>query len=84
MLLDAITQKLDIIVEFSAFEDFISFKRKNKNKTKRMENNKIRAMIEVDMVHEIVKFYKMIRDKTEIGSVWKSTFFFWDFMIIYV
>lgn len=49
-----------------------------------MENNKIRVTIEVDMVREIVKFYKMFRDKTEIGSVWKSTFFFWDLMIIYV
>ena len=55
MLLGAISKRLDEIVEFSAFEDFISFERKGKNKTKRVENNKIRVTIEVDMVCEVVK-----------------------------
>lgn len=32
MLLGAVSKKLDKIVEFSAFEDFISFERKDKNK----------------------------------------------------
>jgi len=50
VLLGAISKKLDRIVEFTAFEDFISFDRKGKNKTKRTENHKIKVTIEVDMV----------------------------------
>ena len=50
MLLGAISKELDKIVEFTAFEDFISFDRKGKNKVKRIENNKIKVTIEVDMV----------------------------------
>ena len=50
MLLGAISKELDKIVEFSAFEDFISFEKKGKNKVKRVENNKIKVTIEVDMV----------------------------------
>ena len=50
VLLGAISKKLDEIVEFTAFEDFISFDRKGKNKVKRIENNKIKVTIEVDMV----------------------------------
>ncbi len=50
MLLGAISKKLDRIVEFTAFENFISFERKGKNKTKRIENDKIKVTIEVDMV----------------------------------
>lgn len=48
MLLGAVSKELDKIVEFSAFEDFISFERKDKNKIKRIENHKIRVTIEVD------------------------------------
>ncbi len=36
MLLGAISKELDKIVEFAAFEDFISFDRKGKNKVKRV------------------------------------------------
>lgn len=54
MLLGAISKKLDKIVEFTAFEDFISFERKGKNKIKRVENNKIEVTIEVDMVCGVV------------------------------
>ena len=54
MWLGAISQKLDIIVEFTAFEDFVSFERKKKNKIKRIENHKIKVTIEVDMVCGVV------------------------------
>ena len=54
MLLGAISKELDKIVEFTAFEDFISFEKKGKNKTKRIENNKIKVTIEVDMVCGVV------------------------------
>jgi hypothetical protein len=37
MCIGAISKELDKIVEFSAFEDFISFERKGKNKVKRVE-----------------------------------------------
>ena len=50
MLLCTISQKFDTIVEFTAFEDFVSYERKGKNKIKRIENHKIRVTIEVDMV----------------------------------
>ncbi len=50
MLLGAISEKFDKIVEFTAFEEFISFDRKRKNKVKRTENHKIKVTIEVDMV----------------------------------
>ena len=54
MLLGAIFERLDTIVEFSAFYDFISFDKKGKNKIKRVENHKIKVAIEVDMVCEVV------------------------------
>ncbi len=54
MLLGAISKELDKIVEFTAFEDFINFERKGKNKVKRVENNKIKVTIEVDMVCGVV------------------------------
>ena len=54
MLLGAITQRYDTIVEFTAFEDFISFEKKGKNKIKRIENHKIKVTIEVDMVCGVV------------------------------
>ena len=54
MLLGAISKRFDTIVEFTAFEDFISFERKGKNKIKRVENNKIKVTIEVDMVCGVV------------------------------
>lgn len=54
MLLGAISKELDKTVEFTAFEDFISFERKGKNKIKRVENNKIKVTIEVDMVCGVV------------------------------
>ncbi len=54
MLLGAISKRYDTIVEFTAFEDFVSFERKGKNKVKRVENNKIRVTIEVDMVCGVV------------------------------
>ena len=54
MLLGAISKELDKIVEFTAFEDFISFEKKGKNKVKRVENNKIKVTIEVDMVCGVV------------------------------
>ena len=54
MLLGAIFERFDTIVEFTAFEDFISFERKDKNKVKRVENNKIKVTIEVDMVCRVV------------------------------
>ena len=50
MLFGAISQKLDTIVEFTVFEDFVSFERKGKNKIKRVENHKIKVTIEADMV----------------------------------
>ena len=54
MLLGAIFKRFDTIVEFTAFEDFISFERKGKKKVKRVENNKIKVTIEVDMVCGVV------------------------------
>ena len=50
MLLGAISKEFDTIVEFSVFEDFISFEKNDKNKIKKVENNKIKVKIEVDMV----------------------------------
>lgn len=54
MLLGAISKELDKIVEFTAFEDFISFEKKGKNKIKRIENHKIKVTIEVNMVCGVV------------------------------
>ncbi len=54
MLLGAISKRFDTIVEFSAFEDFISFEKKSKNKVKRVENHKINVTIEVDLVCGVV------------------------------
>ncbi len=54
MLLGAISKELDKIVEFTAFEDVINFERNGKNKVKRVENNKIKVTIEVDMVCGVV------------------------------
>jgi hypothetical protein len=54
MLLGAISKRLDTIVEFTAFEDFISFEKKGKNKVKRVENNKIKVTIEVNLVCGVV------------------------------
>ena len=54
MLLGAISKRFDTIVGFTAFEDFISFEKKGKNKVKRVENNKIKVTIEVDMVCGVV------------------------------
>lgn len=54
MLLGAVSKELDKIVEFTAFEDFVSFERKGKNKVKRVENNRIKVTIEVDMVCGVV------------------------------
>ena len=50
VLLGAISKRFDTIVEFSAFEDFVSYERKGKNKIKRVENHKIKVAIEVDLV----------------------------------
>ena len=47
-------KRFDTIVEFTAFEDFISFEKKGKNKTKRIENHKIKVTIEVDMVCGVI------------------------------
>jgi len=54
VLLGAISKELDKIVEFTAFEDFISFERKSKNKVNRVEKHKIKVTIEVDMVCGVV------------------------------
>lgn len=54
VLLGVISQKLDTIVEFTAFEDFVSFERKGKNKIKRVEKHKIKATIEVGLVCGVV------------------------------
>ena len=54
MLLGAISKELDKVVEFTAFQDFISFEKKGKNKVKRIENHKIKVTIEVDMVCGVV------------------------------
>lgn len=51
VLLGVISQKLDTIVEFTAFEDFVSFERKGKNKIKRVEN---KVTIEVGLVCGVV------------------------------
>lgn len=54
MLLGAISQEYDTIVEFATFEDFVSYERKDKNKIKRIENHKIKVTIEVNMVCGVV------------------------------
>ena len=54
MLLGAISQEYDTIVEFTAFEKFTSYEKKGKNKIKRVENHKIKVTIEVDMVCGVV------------------------------
>ena len=55
VLLGTISKKIDTIVEFNVFEDFISFEKKGKNKVKIVENNKIKVTIELDMVCGVVK-----------------------------
>ncbi|MFR0922675.1 MAG: hypothetical protein ACLSG7_06145 [Clostridia bacterium] len=45
VLLGAISKRFDTIVEFTAFENFISFEKKCKNKVERVENNKIKVTI---------------------------------------
>ena len=64
MLLGAISKELDKIVEFTAFEDFISFERKGKNKVKRVENNKIKVTIEVDKSPHCIQVH-YIRNELE-------------------
>lgn len=54
MLLGAISKRFDTIVEYTAFEDSISFEKKGKNKIKRVENHKIKVTIEVDLVCGVV------------------------------
>ncbi len=54
MLLGAISKRFDTIVEFTVFENFYSFEKKGKNKTRRVENHKIKVTIEVDMVCGVV------------------------------
>ena len=54
MLLGAISKELGKIVDFTAFEDFVSFEKKGKDNIKRVENNKIKVTIEVDMVCGVV------------------------------
>ena len=54
VLLGAISKRFDTIAQFTAFEDFVSFERNCKNKTKRIENHKIKVTIEVDMVCGVV------------------------------
>ena len=54
VLLGAISKRFNTIAEFSAFEDFISFEKNDKNKLKRVENNKIKVTIEVDVVCGVV------------------------------
>ena len=54
VLLGAISKKIDTIVEFTAFDDFISFEKNGANKVKRVENHKIKVTIEVDMVCGVV------------------------------
>ena len=56
MLLGAISKRFDTIAQFTAFEDFVSFEKKGKNKVKRVENHKIKVTIEVDMVCGTVIF----------------------------
>ena len=50
VLLGAISKRFGTIAQFTSFEDFISFEKKGKNKTKRVEKHKIKVTIEVDMV----------------------------------
>ncbi len=54
MLLGAISKRFDTIVEFTAFENFMSYERKGKNNIKRVKNHKIKVTIEVDMVCGVV------------------------------
>ena len=54
MLLGAISQKYDTIVEFTAFKDFVSYERKGKNNIKRVKNHKIKVAIKIDMVCGVV------------------------------
>lgn len=55
VLLGAISTRFDTIAQFTAFEDFVSFEKKSKNKVKRVENRKIKVTIEVNMVCGVVK-----------------------------
>lgn len=53
---NVISKRFDTIAEFTAFENFISFEKKGKNKVKRVENYKINVTIEVDLVFGVVQF----------------------------
>ena len=46
VLFGTMSKELDKIVEFTAFEEFISFEKKVKNKVKRIENHKIKVTLE--------------------------------------
>lgn len=48
------TKRFDKIAQFTAFEDFINFETKGENKVKRVENNKIKVTIEVNIVCGVV------------------------------
>ena len=50
VLFGAISKRFDTIVEFTAFEDFISLEKKGENKIQRVENHKIKVTIEVDLM----------------------------------
>lgn len=54
MLLGAISKRFDTIAQFTAFENFCSFDKKDENKIKRVENHKIKVTIEVDLVRGAV------------------------------
>ena len=43
------SKELDKIVEFTVFDDFISFDRKGKNRVKSIKNHKIKVTIEAHM-----------------------------------
>lgn len=45
---------LDVIVDFTAFEDFCCYDRNGRNKVRRVENHEIRVTVEVDMVCGVV------------------------------
>ncbi len=73
MLFGAISKRFDTIVDFAAFEDFISFERKGKNKVKRIENHKIKVTIEPTWYAEQYNLdVKNINDlSTKNMNVWR-------------
>ena len=66
VLLGAIFERFDTIIEFSAFHDFISFEKKGKNKIKKQKIIKLRQRQRLTWCAEQYELIKKINECLEI------------------